>query len=134
MRTCKQCGVDKPLTEFKRVGSSKSHMWNCSTCYLHNRRYNKRNMLTKTDADLRRRYGITEERYNELLTEQDNKCAICRSSDPIGYRGSTKFLVDHDHDTGEVRGLLCNHCNRALGLVGDNTETLSNMIRYLNGG
>jgi hypothetical protein len=132
MRICKICGVNKPLTEYKRVGPNRVHMWNCLSCYTDNRRNNKRNMLSKMDADLRRRYNITEANYYEMLEKQDYKCATCKSSDPIGYRGSDKFCVDHDHSTGEVRGLLCNHCNRALGLVRDNRQTLQNMLQYLD--
>lgn len=73
-------------------------------------------------------YGITVEEYEELLISQNYKCAGCATH----QAELTKTLnVDHDHDTGEVRGLLCGNCNRALGLVKDNTKTLLNLITYL---
>lgn len=81
------------------------------------------------DRELMRTYGITEKYYNILLEEQKDKCAICRI-----YRhciDGKRLSVDHDHDTGRVRGLLCHNCNLSLGLVKDNTDTLVRMINYL---
>ena len=131
MRVCNTCGVEKPLTDYKRVGPNKAHMHNCLTCYTENRRYNRQNGLSKMDTDLRRRYGITEKDYYDMLEAQGGKCKTCGSTDPIGYRGSDKFCVDHDHKTGRVRGLLCNHCNRSLGLLKEDVATLRNMIKYI---
>lgn len=64
-----------------------------------------------------------------MLEEQHGVCAICGKPET---KPNAKYLaVDHDHKTGEVRGLLCNNCNRALGLLQDNTEVLQNAINYL---
>jgi hypothetical protein len=79
--------------------------------------------------DLKRRYGITVEEYDAMLEQQGNRCAICRTDKP---GGKGRFHVDHDHQTGEVRGLLCNNCNRALGHFKDNVLILEQAIRYLN--
>lgn len=81
------------------------------------------------DRELMRKYGITEKYYKTLLEVQRFKCATCKT-----YRHgiSGKLLaIDHDHETGQVRGLLCSNCNLALGLVKDNTSTLQAMIIYL---
>lgn len=80
--------------------------------------------------DLMKKYGLTEDDYAELLAAQDGKCAVCRTPDP-GNGRYTRFLVDHDHETGKVRALLCNPCNVAIGQVQDNPERLLALARYL---
>ena len=64
---------------------------------------------------LRHRYGITVDDFDRMLRDQDGKCAICGTTEPGGRRGV--FAVDHDHQTGRVRGLLCFPCNRRLGVL-----------------
>jgi hypothetical protein len=82
---------------------------------------------------LRRKYGLTVERYEELLAAQSGCCAVCGSKEPRGNTraGKAVFVVDHDHNTGAVRGLLCRTCNAAIGLLGDNPENLRRALRYL---
>jgi hypothetical protein len=80
---------------------------------------------------LKRNYGITHEQYEKLLENQEGRCAICRTTEPGGNRHSSHFHVDHDHQTGEIRGLLCCECNRGLGILGDNLENLERVISYL---
>ena len=81
------------------------------------------------DTPLERRcnkYGITEDLYNLLVELQNNKCSICKND-------FTKTPnIDHCHTTGIVRGLLCTECNQGIGFLKDNTEYLSNAIKYLN--
>lgn len=69
-------------------------------------------MSTKArEGHLRRLYGLTLEQYNELLQRQDEKCPVClRHKDEF----TTNLAVDHDHITGEIRGLLCNYCNHRM--------------------
>jgi glycerol-3-phosphate dehydrogenase len=78
---------------------------------------------------LRRKYGVTQERYEELLTAQEGRCAICRTDDPddIGL----EWNVDHCHTTGRVRGLLCRRCNGGLGWFKDNPEALRAAADYV---
>ena len=77
---------------------------------------------------LRKLYGITLEQYQELLAAQDGVCAICRQPP----RGKRKFLVvDHDHETGQIRGLLCVTCNIGLGALRDRTDLLQAALVYL---
>lgn len=74
---------------------------------------------------LRSKYGISQEYYEILYDHQKGACKICQEF--------TKLLhVDHDHNTGKIRGLLCSNCNRGLGLLGDSKEVLINAIKYLN--
>ena len=88
----------------------------------------------KTCTGLLRAYGITTGDRNSMMEEQGGKCAICYSEvefkQGLGLNSYTA-TVDHDHDTGKVRGILCGSCNNVLGRVQDNTEILSNAIKYL---
>ena len=81
---------------------------------------------------LQKRYGITEEIYSQMLSNQSGCCAICRSSDP-GKRRKF-FCVDHNHVTNLVRGLLCVECNTALGKFKDNPIILREAALYLERG
>lgn len=76
-----------------------------------------------------RKYGVTRDQYEEMLTAQDGRCAICGSADHgrDGYR----LVVDHDHKTGAVRGLLCNNCNRVLGYFDDDPDRMLAAAAYL---
>lgn len=80
----------------------------------------------RSDA-LQRGYGISADRYAEMLTEQKGVCAICGGVNKDGR----KLFVDHDHDTTAVRGLLCNLCNRGIGNLRDSIAYLEAAIRYL---
>jgi hypothetical protein len=80
---------------------------------------------------LKYKYGITAERYHEMLAEQGHKCAICRTDEPGGRFKNKRFHVDHCHATGAVRGLLCNACNHLLGCARDVVSTLHAAAAYL---
>ena len=82
------------------------------------------------DGFLKHKFAIDRNVYDEMLESQNNACAICGSEDP-GYKRGV-WSVDHDHETGKVRGLLCNHCNLMLGHARDNTENLRRAIEYIN--
>lgn len=80
-------------------------------------------------SKLKRQYGLTEEDLKDILEKQDGACAICGG--PPGKQG---FHIDHNHDTGKVRGLLCGVCNTSLGGFRDSTQVLESAILYLKGG
>jgi len=84
------------------------------------------------DGHLKRSYGITQAQYEEMLAEQGGGCAIC-GTDVFGdnQHGSMSAAVDHDHDTGVVRGLLCRECNTTLGRMKDNPELLRRAADYI---
>jgi hypothetical protein len=71
-------------------------------------------------------YGITLEKYNELFEKQNGVCAIC------GTSTNKPLYIDHNHKTGEVRGLLCVKCNSGIGFFMDNSHLLISAIRYLD--
>lgn len=75
------------------------------------------------------KYGITEDDYNTMLENQKGLCAICKTDKPTGKW--KRFAVDHCHHTGHVRGLLCNECNRGMGLLRDSPELLRCAANYL---
>lgn len=75
------------------------------------------------------KYSLTEQAYSEMLEAQQGACAICGTTEPTGKW--KVFAVDHCHDTGEVRGLLCNECNRGMGLLGDDPDRLRQAADYL---
>jgi hypothetical protein len=81
---------------------------------------------------LKYEYGISIEEYDELLVSQDGKCAICRRDVVALVNGRPdQACLDHDHLTGQIRGILCSECNAALGLFHDDNEVLAAAIFYL---
>ncbi len=83
---------------------------------------------------LKRDYGITIEQFNEMLASQHGKCAICEViMDPPARatRDSVAVTVDHCHQSGKVRGLLCYSCNLGLGIFKDRVERLEAAVKYL---
>jgi hypothetical protein len=84
----------------------------------------------------KKKYGITIEDYEALRDAQGCACAICGRTEPVGrisQFGEDFWLhVDHDHDSGRVRGLLCTNCNRGLGTFQDDPEVLRRAIAYID--
>jgi hypothetical protein len=78
---------------------------------------------------LRKYYGLTIVQRNAMFQAQGHRCAICRSAEP--GRKNANWAVDHCHDTGKVRGILCHPCNAMLGYAKDNPATLTAAIEYL---
>lgn len=85
-----------------------------------------KNKLSITNATLKKKYGITLEEYNLMLNRQNNKCAVCSTSPT-----SQRLHVDHDHATGEVRGLLCQACNVSIGKMKESPELLRKLALYI---
>lgn len=122
-KTCRACGVEKSVEEFSPSpeGNLGRHSY-CRSCY--NMRYNAR-------YQLRRRYGMTVEDYNRMLAAQGGCCSICGATDPGGR--NKRFCVDHDHDTGRVRALVCHSCNLLVGwLEKKGRPTLKQALNYLD--
>lgn len=117
---CRGCGGPKPKGRGRAL---------CDSCVAKNRHVRlAANHERQRDRWLLGKYGISAERYDEILTEQGGGCAIC------GGGPSKSFLyldVDHDHETGMVRGLLCRRCNTGLGYFERGFHELA--IDYLKG-
>ena len=122
MKKCGRCDTEKHRDEFYiRANGWASHL--CKECTKAARRKNY-DPLKKKDYDLKRLYGIGLEEYNDMLEDQCGGCWICGKTEDT-------LCVDHDHGTGEVRGLLCHGCNRGIGLLGDSVDTLLRAAEYL---
>ena len=133
MKVCRVCNKNLPDTSFYKKGvrldGKPKLQHSCKTCNSQQRR-ERYDSEKRRRWHLQERFGITPEHYTELLESQDHKCAICGTSDATYSRGN-RLHVDHDHATGEVRGLLCGHCNLGVGQFFDNTHLLSKAITYL---
>lgn len=140
-KKCPCCGEIKPTMEFSRHkngGKWGFHSY-CKECrnkkrkqyHLDNPEKCKR---LKRKSDLKKKYGLIPEDLERMLRDQDNKCAICGQE--IFLHGSSVdknkiARVDHNHETGKIRGLLCNDCNRGIGLLKDSPLLLANALKYL---
>jgi len=80
------------------------------------------------DYQLRKKYGITLARFNQMMINQNHECAACRVE---WIEWEKQFAVDHDHATGQVRGLLCQGCNVALGHIREDPKRLAGLVEYL---
>jgi len=100
----------------------------CYECKRENgARYREENRYNLRLTNRVKRYSLTKPELQEMLVKQQGCCAICDS--PFF---SDKFRIDHDHQTGQVRGLLCVACNTALGLLDDNPGTAKRAMEYLS--
>lgn len=119
---CSSCAADAAVDRAKRKNEVRKAKWHSDPGYRANQRA----------IQLRSNYGLTVERYDEMLAQQGGLCAICANPPkPDGNRAASRLVVDHDHETGQVRRLLCNNCNRALGYFGDDIATLTSALHYL---
>ena len=112
------CGVGHEMTEENTLWANDAARGRvrdrCRTCF-------------RLSA-IKRNYGLEPEEYTALGDAQSWRCGICDT--PFGLNPRDTH-VDHDHDTGAVRGLLCLNCNTGLGLLGDSTEGLAKAVNYL---
>jgi hypothetical protein len=160
MKRCKKCGEVKPFDQFyKAKGMRDGYRSECKTCHLaqhriwysqnreasianvkrwqqenkehlhaYRKEYRQRRRIEEREAYLRRTFGITQADYEAILEMQRGGCAIC-GKEP----GKISLHVDHDHESGEVRGLLCVGCNNALGQFHDDLQLLARASDYLVG-
>ncbi len=124
MKICKKCGKEKPRSEFYFDNTTKDGLSSyCKSC----------NSIGAWERTLHHKYNLTVKQYELMLKSQNGVCAICGQPETReDQNGRIKRLgVDHDHSTGDIRGLLCNKCNRMLGEFGDNSELLKKAALYL---
>ena len=130
-KTCRECGVEKSIEDFYVRRDTGRRRNDCKACGIARMRG-----LASTQGPeenrakyLRATFGLTQSDYEAMLTVQDGVCAICRRPGEQSYKG---LHIDHDHESGRVRGLLCHRCNMALGLLGDSVTVLAEAIAYLD--
>jgi hypothetical protein len=84
------------------------------------------------DSQLRKSFGITKDQYDQMLKDQNHVCAICEKTERVMHKGRPRDLaVDHCHETGVIRGLLCSDCNSGLGWFSDNITLLHEAATYV---
>ena len=129
MKKCPKCGEQKPLSEFHKNKSSKDGLARmCAICStIQSRDWYRKNPHVKKNANLLREYGVSLEQFEAMVLKQHGKCAICQNE----FKDSVDTCVDHNHTTGQVRELLCNHCNRAIGLFKESLATVKSALVYL---
>ena len=138
MKQCTKCLDDKNNYEF-RIRGNGYNSW-CKQCQNEDskKRYKpkpKKIKIIKSVEEiklaakkrmLKYRYGIT---YDEYIKMYNGKCDMCKKDFELGgYKG---LFVDHNHDTNEVRGLLCRNCNTAIGLIYESKHIIQEAIKYL---
>ena len=134
-KTCTQCGEWKPLSCFSLRGDTGMPRGECLVCVSATKKEyysTEKRQRERRCNSFKNHYGIDHNEYDRLMTVQGGKCAVCATADPSGKTGRFKFFsIDHCHATGKVRGLLCNHCNRGLGLLQDSPKVLLAALGYL---
>jgi Recombination endonuclease VII len=138
-KVCYKCKLEKEISFFRhrkyiRKSGLKVHIVNmCKQCEQHDNKIWIRNNKDRRKEltfrkDLKRNFNITPEIYREMLKNQNNRCASCPATTSLSGR---RLAVDHCHNTNRIRGLLCNECNTALGLLKEDEQIISDLRSYL---
>lgn len=134
-KVCKRCGLEQPVDEYYpvRTGAAALRPW-CKTCMGRrsaSRRSTEEALRRRLETHLMSKYGITVDTYELMAELQGHSCAICGEDGRDAWFG--RLVVDHNHETGAVRGLLCAKCNRGIGQFLDSVTILRSAIAYLEG-
>jgi hypothetical protein len=128
-KTCPKCGEEKAIDDFYFQRRT------CKPCVReHQQRFRDADPDYNRNRNLQRRYGIDVEEYRNLIADHNFACGICKVEIPetIAYKGKRSGVVDHNHETGDIRGILCQKCNLVLGHARENTDILYRAIVYLS--
>lgn len=125
-------GHEKTCTDCMKKNRAEKYRANREAILTRVSKYRKGNPDKIKHTKLKQTYGISLEKYQEMLREQNGVCAICERPEKAIWRGmKTSLAVDHNHATGECRGLLCQKCNRALGLLEENRHSVERLLAYI---
>lgn len=142
---------EKPSSEAQAYRPDPDSNWSASNFYWKEPKFDKKTRADRAaymrewqraaraadpdygkNTDLKRLYGVTLDWYKEQQAKQSGVCAICNKPETSVIRGKTLSLaVDHCHDTGKVRALLCNSCNQGIGMLKHDRDLLQKAIAYL---
>lgn len=129
LKKCRLCGEEKTLDCFYRSSARTRDglQHECKVCHNSNslKHYYKnkeKRVVQRRDYHYRRNYGISFNDFSQMSDNVGNKCEVCEE---------TPVVLDHCHTTGKVRGVLCNKCNQALGLMRDNEQFILGLVEYL---
>lgn len=123
MKVCNRCKENLPDDRFSKRTYRSGNIGLQNKCKDCERK--SRPQYYKPHDNARRKFGLSEEDYTTLINRSQGLCETCNK--PMG----DKRCIDHDHSTGKVRGVLCNKCNTALGLLSDDIQLLGRLIQYL---
>ena len=133
---CTVCKEEKDTSAFHKAGNKKrGYQFSCKVCKINKREERKASMSHADWALINRRnwlrteYGLSLEDYGQMLKKQDHKCAICKTDETDVFK--QVLYVDHCHNTGKIRGLLCMQCNAGLGKFKDSLDMLEAAKDYL---
>ena len=145
-KQCPRCKEDLLVSAFNKLNRRDGYQTYCRCCHnkIQREKYNsdpmekikrqfragrakEKNPEGQRRSELKRLYNISLEQYAEIFTSQGEVCAICKQE----CQTKKSLSVDHNHETGKVRGLLCNRCNRALGMFQDSQLLLIRAAQYL---
>jgi hypothetical protein len=131
VKTCPSCSVEKGFSDYWKNQSC------CIECskWKQKNSWNSRTPKKRLEQHLKYKYGIDVETFLKALETQQGKCAICIRDLPdlFTYENRRRgYAIDHNHDTGEFRGILCLECNTLLGMAGDSPKILKAAIKYLS--
>lgn len=135
MKTCTKCKQNKDLKDFYKDKSEKDGYNNqCKPCVaIKQKKHYYKNPQKRTELkrkfEVLRKYGITLDQYNQMVIDQNGLCKICNKPETDPHKKN--LSIDHCHLTGKVRGLLCNHCNRGIGLLKEDYDILQRAADYL---
>lgn len=135
MKKCYTCSEEKSLKEFnKRSQSKDGYAGSCRNCTKDRQRryYKKTSGYSSRNYHCKTKYGMSLEDRNTIIENQKDTCPICNSK--YTYTSSISKhspCIDHCHESGSIRGIICSSCNLVLGKVSDDIEVLENMINYL---
>lgn len=127
---CKDCGIEKTLQNTNHHGGTSDRFQvRCRSCTnSHDKKRRDLNPIIHRDKALKKIFGIDINEYNKMFDDQKGCCAICKRHQSIVKR---TLHVDHDHNSGHIRGLLCFSCNMRLGFI-ENKEFVDAATTYLN--
>jgi hypothetical protein len=136
-KVCPQCKETKPRTRKLFAVSKKGVMSWCRKCISNRatawgKTHPERASLNRRRWKLKILYGMTPEEYSVRLRQQKGRCKVCGRKPEVPTGRFSILHVDHDHETGEVRGLLCWSCNAGLGNMKDDPKILRAAADYLD--
>jgi hypothetical protein len=142
VKPCQKCGIEKPLEDFAKDTRYKNgRRGTCKRChtdymisyYAKNEKQRKeKNKINSKHRPAWKRHKITEDQWTNLYNKYDGKCHSCKERNA--------YAIDHDHSCCNgnrskcgncIRGILCNQCNTALGLLNDNKEYIMRLVNYI---
>lgn len=147
-KTCLKCNQSLPASNFNKNKTKKDGLQTfCKKCQkgwyetpenksrvlarvgkTSRENWHKKTPVEKYAVNLKRFFKMSIEDYKHLYIAQNGKCGICQTSEEM-----FSLVVDHDHQTNKIRGLLCSKCNSAIGMLGDSAETVRRAVDYLEG-